>query len=201
MGAGRIPAVKLEPTVSRATLQPELGRRLRDERHRRGLKLADVAEATGISTSFLSLVETGKNEPTVSRLARICFFYGLRITDLLPGSFASPGHALHGGEAPALPLVGEGLTISALAPPGVVQMEPVLVELDPGAGYVEPLAIEVETFFVVLEGALEITVEDGVELLAPGDSLYLRAGVVHGLRNPDEGLPARAVAVASTPPS
>lgn len=182
------------------TLQPGLGQRLREERHRRGLKLADVAAATGISISSLSLVETGKNEPTISRLARISSFYGLRVTDLLPGQVAPPGHVLHGDEAPALPFAGEGVKLSALGPPGDARMEPVLLELEPGAGYAEQVAIESEAFFVVVEGRLEITLEEGSEVVAAGDSLYLRAGVVHSVRNPDDHLPARAVAVASPPP-
>jgi transcriptional regulator with XRE-family HTH domain len=188
--------------LSRSTLQPGLGQRLREERHRRGLKLVEVAAATGISVSSLSLVETGKNEPTISRLARICSLYGLRVTDLLPGQVAPPGHVLHADEAPALPFRGEGLSLSPLGPPGDARMEPVLLEFEPQAGYAEQVAIESEAFFVVLDGTLEITLDDAAtEVLAAGDSLYLRAGTLHAVRNPDADRPARAVAVASPPPS
>jgi transcriptional regulator with XRE-family HTH domain len=44
-------------------VQPELGRRLRQERLRRGLSQSDLA-GDGVSASYVSLVESGKREPT-----------------------------------------------------------------------------------------------------------------------------------------
>ena len=63
-----------------------LGARLRAIRADRGLSLSAVAEATGISTSFLSLVETGKNDITFGRLRRLIDYYGVTLIDLLPPS-------------------------------------------------------------------------------------------------------------------
>ena len=40
----------------------DLGTRLRELRRSRGVSLAEVAEGTGISASFLSTVEKGKSE-------------------------------------------------------------------------------------------------------------------------------------------
>ena len=53
-------------------------------RNARSLSLADVAEATGISASFLSLVENNRSDITIGRLVRLIDFYGISITDLLP---------------------------------------------------------------------------------------------------------------------
>jgi transcriptional regulator with XRE-family HTH domain len=60
-----------------------LGARLRALRTGRGHSLAEVAEATGLSASFLSLVENGRSDITISRLVRVVDFYRVRITDLL----------------------------------------------------------------------------------------------------------------------
>src|SRR4051812_28348017 len=53
-----------------------LGAALRGLRRARRLSLQDVAEATAISASFLSLVETGKSDITIGRLVRLVEFYG-----------------------------------------------------------------------------------------------------------------------------
>src|SRR6476469_1078063 len=58
-----------------------LGGRLRSLRHGRKLSLAEVGAATGMSSSFLSLVENGRNDLTVVRLVD---YYGVSVTDLLP---------------------------------------------------------------------------------------------------------------------
>src|ERR1700722_5235199 len=57
---------------------------LRELRRSRGLSLADVAEATQISPSFLSLVEKGKSDITIGRLVRLVEFYGVALSDLVP---------------------------------------------------------------------------------------------------------------------
>lgn len=51
---------------------------IRDERLRRGWKLADLAQATGLSISHLSGVETGKG-CTDATLRTICEALGLRV--------------------------------------------------------------------------------------------------------------------------
>jgi transcriptional regulator with XRE-family HTH domain len=61
-----------------------VGAALRQVRKARGLSLHDVAEGTGISASFLSLVEKDRSDISIGRLVRLIDFYGISITDLLP---------------------------------------------------------------------------------------------------------------------
>ena len=48
-----------------------VGRELREERHRQGRTLADVAGAAGVSTQYLSEVERGRKEPSSEVLGAI----------------------------------------------------------------------------------------------------------------------------------
>lgn len=65
-------------------VEPEdLGSRLRRCRQARGLTLAQLAQRTGISSSFLSLVEQGKSDITITRLMRLARFYGLTLSNLV----------------------------------------------------------------------------------------------------------------------
>src|SRR3954451_14814234 len=71
--------------------QAQLGRELRAHRQERGLSLKQVAEATGISVSFLSLVESGGSDITFRRLRRLLRLYGKTPSDVLAGAPDSRG--------------------------------------------------------------------------------------------------------------
>ncbi len=71
----------------------ELGTRLRQLRKSRGVSLAEVAEGTGISASFLSMVEKGKSDITVSRLMRLVHWFGVSIADLVQEPDRSPSRS------------------------------------------------------------------------------------------------------------
>lgn len=71
--------------VDQPEVQPLLGQRLKVLRASRGLSLKKVADVTGLSASFLSMVETGQTELTVGRLRALADFYEVAMTDLVPG--------------------------------------------------------------------------------------------------------------------
>lgn len=71
-----------EASVTRP--QPALGRRIKALRLSRGLTLREVAAETGLSSSYLSLVETGRNEPTIGRLLRLAAYLEVGLGDLIP---------------------------------------------------------------------------------------------------------------------
>jgi XRE family transcriptional regulator, regulator of sulfur utilization len=64
----------------------DLGTRLRGLRTERGLSLSQLEQATDISSSFLSLVESGKSDFTISRLVRLADFFDVELGDLVEGS-------------------------------------------------------------------------------------------------------------------
>lgn len=67
------PAAAPDPEVAAALA------RLRLERERRGLSLADLSERTGMDRAALSRLETGKTNPTVATLARVAAALGARL--------------------------------------------------------------------------------------------------------------------------
>ena len=83
----------------------------------RRLSLAEVAEATRISPSFLSLVELGKSDITIGRLVRLAEFYGVSFTDLLGGrgGDATAGVIVHAHEQRLLHSPAEGIDVYLLA--------------------------------------------------------------------------------------
>ncbi|MCW2764894.1 MAG: helix-turn-helix domain protein [Nocardioides sp.] len=77
-----------------------VGRELREERHRAGRTLTDVAGTAGVSTQYLSEVERGRKEPSSEVLGAVAGALGLRLVDLT----VRVSRTLHATSAPAGPL-------------------------------------------------------------------------------------------------
>src|SRR5881227_2145889 len=93
----------------------QLGRRLRELRTARRLRLSDVAQASGLSVSFLSQVEQGQSDISVGRLMRIAHALDVRVTELV-ASAAAPARSLVRAEGrEALPTPIEGVKMELLA--------------------------------------------------------------------------------------
>ncbi len=70
-----------QPTVSAAIEQ--IAPRLRRARQQKGVSLADLARATGISTSTLSRLESAQRKPSLELLLPITAALGIRIDEIV----------------------------------------------------------------------------------------------------------------------
>jgi transcriptional regulator with XRE-family HTH domain len=179
-----------------------LGSTLRETREARRLSLAEVAEATGISASFLSLVEKDRSDITIGRLVRLIEFYGISITDLVPGTVASGWpDVVERADRRLLHSPAEGVDVYLLGSDTRRRsMMPLLVELEPGARLAEFGRHAGEEWVHVLDGVLRLELE-GAEprLLAAGDSAYYPAERPHLFSNADGERPLRLICVDSPP--
>jgi transcriptional regulator with XRE-family HTH domain len=170
------------------TRDGELGRRLRQLRTSRGLSLAGVAEATGISPSFLSMVENGQSDITVSRLMRHVHSFGVSVTDLLPEHAVAPARVVRADERQTLEMSDERIRILMLSADGHNAMLPVLNVYAEGGAMAEPARHDGEEFVHVLHGSVELVIGDAEPiLLGAGDSAYYRADSPHSFRNAGSG--------------
>lgn len=177
----------------------DLGERLRAIRLERKLSLKDVAEQTGISRGFLSLVETGKNDITVGRLMLLLRAYGLGLADLVPSQESSNGDIVRADARTHMRSPSEGVDIYLLAPDTRRKMCPYLVAFEPGGRIKEFASHAGEEFVMVLEGKvlMEMVGRDPATL-AEGDCAYYESERGHTFTNMSEG---RALLVmTSTPP-
>jgi transcriptional regulator with XRE-family HTH domain len=177
----------------------ELGPALRRVRRERGLSLARVAAETGISRSLLSLIETGKSDITLGRLARLAALYGIRVGDLLPDRHAGEPVVVRRKDRPHLYSREEALDVYLLVPDTDRAMMPAVGVFEPGGAVAEFATHAGEEFVLVLEGMLRIEL-DGSEpvVLERGDSAYYRATRRHRWSNVGDGL-LRVVAVTCPP--
>jgi DNA-binding transcriptional MerR regulator/uncharacterized cupin superfamily protein len=158
------------------------GQRFRRLRTRRGLSLAQVARATGVSVGFLSALERGQMRSSVATLRRIARFYGTNILSLFEAAGDNP-RLVRPGPRKILETT-PGVRMELLAW-GHTVMEPHLFRVKPGGGSGESYSHEGEEFLHVLRGDFEIWL-DGKDHyhLKPGDSLYFESSTPHRWKNP-----------------
>jgi quercetin dioxygenase-like cupin family protein len=182
---------------------PSLAAGLRSLRLSKNVSLKEVALATNISTSFLSLVENGKSDITIGRLVRLVNYYGVALTDLIPPMPDDPEPEVTRVEerrqisssSPA-----ESIDIYILTPDTHRTMMPMELEFDAGARLAEYGRHEGEEWVYVVEGRLRLTL-DGAEPreLNKGDSAYYPADRPHLFENADPRRPLRLICVNSPP--
>jgi mannose-6-phosphate isomerase-like protein (cupin superfamily)/DNA-binding XRE family transcriptional regulator len=101
------------PTGVRAL---DLGTRLRAERLRQGMSLREMARRLGISPSALSQIETGKAQPSVSKLFDIVNLLSTSLDGLLAGAAGGRTGGAPGGAPPDAPRAAgdshEGVVVS-----------------------------------------------------------------------------------------
>ncbi|MBS1877882.1 MAG: cupin domain-containing protein [Actinobacteria bacterium] len=184
---------------SPAQSEGAIGVGLRTLRRERGLTLAEVAEATQISVSFLSLVENERSDITIGRLIRLMQFYGVSLADLLPDLHGADPEVVPVGERQMLQSPSEGINIFVLSSNPSRAMMPMLVEFEPGAGRWDYGQHAGHEFLFVLEGELVLEL-DGSQprWLRVGDAACYSAERPHLLRNGSETEPMRLICVDSS---
>jgi transcriptional regulator with XRE-family HTH domain len=160
--------------------QEELGGALRALRRERKLSLGDVSSATGISASFLSLVENGKSDITVGRLMRLAGFYDVHVSDLLPAGAGRDPIVIRASERRHVGSPSEGIDLYLLGPDSERRFLPLLAEFTPEGASAEFLEHEGEEYVYVLEGRISLEVEGHAPVvLEPGDGAYYAADRPH----------------------
>jgi DNA-binding transcriptional MerR regulator/mannose-6-phosphate isomerase-like protein (cupin superfamily) len=158
------------------------GQRFRRLRMRRGLSLAQVARATGVSIGFLSALERGQMRSSVATLRRIARFYRTNILSLFETAGENP-RLVRPAQRKILE-TNAGVRMELLAW-GNTAMEPHLFRVKPGGGSGESYTHEGEEFLHVLRGGFEIWLGHSEHyLLKTGDSLYFESSTPHRWRNP-----------------
>lgn len=172
-----------------ARIEPEVGTRIKEIRMAKGLALRMLAEKCDLSANAISLIERGENSPTVSSLHKLSLALEVPITDFFVREKVLS--AVHVKKGQGMKSENGGLALESLGT-GLPnqQLEPFLLNIEPGSGTVDdPIMHSGQEFVHCLAGEIEYFVEDQAYHLAPGDSLLLEATRPHSWRN-STGQPA-----------
>jgi transcriptional regulator with XRE-family HTH domain len=167
---------------------PRIGARLKHARLLNQLRLKDVAEKAGCSESMLSKIENERAVPSLTTLHRLCKSLNLSVSSLFNNETVEPwtimrpdqrrtiGHAKAAGS--------EGVLAEVLIPSAEGRLlEGFLVVIEPGGHTNGTLQHKGEEVGFVVEGQLELTINDAVHLLQSGDSFYFPSDLPHAYRN------------------
>lgn len=161
---------------------------IRPLRRQLGLSLQTLAEASGLTRSYLSKVERGLCVPSIAAALKIAAALGVDVARLFGGAAArAPVTVVRRADRLRLerPAADDASVLEALATgAGAKRMQPFIVEPPPAFARGPRFSGHAgEEFLFVLKGRIEIAFPDRTESLGPGDAVYFDAWVPHRLRS------------------
>ncbi|TDW21986.1 helix-turn-helix domain-containing protein [Kribbella kalugense] len=174
-----------------AVVLDRVGARLKRLRTQRRMTLTDVADATGISKSTMSRLETGQRRPTLELLLGLSHAYRVPLDDLVAApEEGDPRIRLRPGRV-------KGRTVIPLTrEPAGMQAWKIVIP----AGKVDPelRAHDGDEWIYVLSGRLRLVLGDEDWVLGPGEIAEFSTEVPHWFGSCGDG-PAEILSIFSRP--
>ncbi|MEV4255473.1 XRE family transcriptional regulator [Spirillospora sp. NPDC049652] len=159
-----------------------VGPRLRALRRDRGVTLADVAAATGVSESTLSRLENGRRRATLELLLPLARAYDVPLDDLV-GAPRTGDPRIH-----LKPITRFGMTFVPLSRrPGGVHAFKMIIPARPEPLGPTPQAHEGFEWLYVLSGRLRLVIGDRDLTLPAGEAAEFDTSLPHWLGSADGG--------------
>ncbi|MGA8940299.1 MAG: XRE family transcriptional regulator [Acidobacteriaceae bacterium] len=173
-----------ENAVESLIAEKRIGLRIRALRQKSSLGLAELGRHTGLSSSFLSQLETGRVVPTLRNLARIAMVFSKDLSYFFSPIPVTLFRIHRASERVRLPQSGVQdpryyfESLGYLVPDR--QLDPYLAEFQPGKGpdanFHQHGGFE---FLYVIKGALGVQHGEVLHELGAGDSVYFDSSTIH----------------------
>ncbi len=162
-----------------------LGRKIKEIREEKRLTLKQVAERAHVTASFISQLERGKANPSLSTLKDIADLFGTTIGTLLdsPSSTTFPCQVLKKGQRRSF-FTGKNAKFELLSRGYDLNCELVVNEYAPGASTGTPFTHPGFECGYVISGRLRVELAGEAYLLSAGDSITFPSTIPHLLANP-----------------
>ena len=181
-----------------------IGARLRHARLVKGLLLKDLAQRVGVSISLISKYENDKLLPPLTVLHSLVAALDTHIGALFEPDWGASGYISRVGKRPRIAAAGAGesagVTLESLVPNGQGHLLQGNIHIvAPGGGSMGPMRHEGDEVGYVLEGQLELGIDDAHYALGPGDAFAFPSHLAHTYRNPGDAV--TRVLWINTPPT
>jgi DNA-binding transcriptional MerR regulator/quercetin dioxygenase-like cupin family protein len=155
-----------------------MGERLRRLRTRAHKTLKEVAQATGLSISFISALERGGSGASIASLRRLAGAYGVTMRELFGADLEQNSPLVRGQDRPVMQW-DNGVRFEEMAS-GEKVMDPSYIRVPPGTGSEGFYSHNGEEFIYVISGVLFVELKDqGTYRVEPGDTLYFSSTTQH----------------------
>jgi transcriptional regulator with XRE-family HTH domain len=180
-----------EPAARRDELQ--VGARLKHARLLEGIRIRELAERVGCAESMISKIENGKVAPSLVMLQRLVEALNRDLSSFFGTDINSPGLVQRQGERPISQTDairgGNGVSYERLVPFAAGNLlEGNIHRIEPGGEKVDQITHQGETVGYVIEGDLELSIENTVYRLSTGDSFFFKNHLTNRYRNPGKTL-------------
>ena len=166
-----------------------IGERVRAVRNEKGLTVSDVSQRTGLDEEYLQQVEGQAVSPPLGVLIKIAKALDMRLGRFISTGAVKPSTIVRKDQRRVISRFTSargdqyGYTYESLAADKKDrEMEPFIVTLMPSGGKEELSTHAGQEFIYVLEGAMEVILDDRTDILYPGDSIYYDSKVPHLVR-------------------
>jgi transcriptional regulator with XRE-family HTH domain len=176
----------------------DIGATLKTVRKARGLSQRELAKRAGVTNSTISMIEKNSVSPSVSSLEKV--LSGIPLS--LPEFFASASSNGSGPKtvylADELPDVGHEGVIRQLVGADLPFRSLTLINhhYPPQSGPSRFQQRDGELAGIIIEGRLELSIDQERHTLGPGDCFYMESDRPHRLRNPFDQ-PCRLVSAST----
>lgn len=186
----------------------DIGTRLRSLRQDRKMSQRQLAARAGVTNGLISMIEQNKISPSVANLKKILDGLSTSMVDFFLETAEEPKTFWRHSELPEIRSTvvhGPEATMAKLSLLRIGRAERNNLILlhetyDPGADTGPTLySHEAEEAGIVIEGRIEITVGDEIEILGPGDAYIFDSRRPHRFRN--LGKDRCIIVSACTPPT
>ena len=184
----------------------DLGKKIRAERQKRQLTLEKFSIKTGLSKSFLSQIERGNTEPSITSLKKIAHEFGFSVVNLFANgndngsnwgyqdgpsgypvkktTYRNEVSVVRADKRKRLALPGSNVVYDLLTPDMRRQLEVMYMQVKAGENSgSEPMVDSPgEKLCFVVKGKLELSVGKNIYQLGEGDTIYYPAHVAHSWR-------------------
>lgn len=189
---------KIADTAAQSSATPkrrelQVGARLKHARLLEGILMRELADRVGCTESTISKIENGKVEPSLQMLQRLVEALNRDLSSFFGAVIDSPGLVQKEGERPISRTDairgGKGVRYERLVPFAAGNLlEGNIHRIDPGGEKVDLITHQGETLGYVIEGDLELTIEDTCYQLSSGDSFFFKNHLTSRYRNPGKAL-------------
>jgi len=166
----------------------QVGARLKHARLLEGILMRELAERVGCTESMISKIENGKVEPSLQMLQRLVEALNRDLPSFFGADIDSPGLVQKAGERTISKTDalrgGKGVRYERLVPFAAGNLlEGNIHRIDPGGSKEDLITHQGETVGYVIEGDLELTIEDTCYQLSAGDSFFFKNHLTNRYRN------------------
>ena len=163
-----------------------IGLRLQEVRHKKGLSQRELAKRVGVTNSTISLIEQNKVSPSISSLKKVLDGIPISLADFFTVDIDTKNNdSPFYGKDEQLD-VGNGEIHYYLIGQNRPQRQMCILRevMPPGSDTgKDMLQHEGEEGGVIIQGEIELTIANQVRLLGPGDAYYFESKTPHRFRN------------------